>query len=142
LNNPKRIIIHCSATDDPLQDNLDSIYHLHTSPMTENITWGNYKTHGKQFRDIGYHYFITKDGQLHEGRPENEQGAGASGYNKDTLHICLSGEYNFSAYQFSTLRGLLDILKIKYGYDIEIIGHCDVNHQKTCPNFNVKELLL
>ena len=37
---------------------------------------------------IGYHYYITKDGTIWEGRPDNTVGAHASGGNSDSIGIC------------------------------------------------------
>ena len=54
-------IIHCSATrcgqpysfEDCRRDHID----------------------GRHFRDIGYHYYITRDGRVHPGRPLSLEGA-------------------------------------------------------------------
>ena len=137
----KRVVIHCSASDNPEQDSLEAIKHLHVAPLSEKIQWGNYETHGKNFRDIGYHYVITKDGVLHKGRPDNIQGAHVSGFNTNSLGVCMSGNKDFTVEQFKTLIGLKAYLKVKHGYDLEFIGHCDLNLEKTCPNFEVKEVL-
>lgn len=42
---------------------------------------------------IGYHYYITRDGELHGGRPIEYIGAHAKGHNKDTIGICLEGDF-------------------------------------------------
>ena len=43
---------------------------------------------------IGYHYYITKDGTIWEGRPDNTVGAHASGGNSDSIGICFEGDYD------------------------------------------------
>lgn len=42
---------------------------------------------------IGYHYYITRDGELHGGRPIEYIGAHAKGHNKNTIGICLEGDF-------------------------------------------------
>ena len=40
---------------------------------------------------IGYQYFINRDGRVHQGRADNEEGAHTRRYNKRTIGICLMG---------------------------------------------------
>ena len=42
---------------------------------------------------IGYHYYMTRDGEIHLGRPLFTVGAHAKGRNKDTIGICLEGDF-------------------------------------------------
>lgn len=42
---------------------------------------------------IGYHYYITRDGKMHNGRPIEYIGAHAKGHNKNTIGICLEGDF-------------------------------------------------
>ena len=42
---------------------------------------------------IGYHYYITRDGEIHLGRPLLVVGAHAKGHNKDTIGIFLEGDF-------------------------------------------------
>ena len=60
------IVIHCSATR-----------------VTQDFTVGELEAcHlARGFRDIGYHYYITKDGVIYPCRPESEPGAHARHYN-------------------------------------------------------------
>ena len=54
---PKRyvdqVFLHCSASDVPAHDNLETIRRWHLD---------------RGWRDVGYHYFIRKDGTLERGR--------------------------------------------------------------------------
>ena len=43
------------------------------------------------FREIGYHWFIRRDGTLEEGRPEGTLGAHVRGHNSGTIGICWAG---------------------------------------------------
>ena len=67
------IVIHCSATR-----------------VTQDFTVGELEAcHlARGFRDIGYHYYITKDGVIYPCRPESEPGAHARHYNAHSIGIC------------------------------------------------------
>jgi N-acetyl-anhydromuramyl-L-alanine amidase AmpD len=43
------------------------------------------------WRDIGYHAYVENDGEIMPGRPENEIGAHAGGFNHHSLGLCVSG---------------------------------------------------
>jgi len=85
---------------------------------------------------IGYHYVITEDGGIQNGRPEYWKGSHAKGHN-DALGICLIGTDYFTEKQFESLSNL--ILGFGFKKD-EVVGHYAVS-SKTCPNFNVEEFL-
>jgi N-acetylmuramoyl-L-alanine amidase len=80
---PKRkinwIIIHQSASNHPEHDNIDTIKQWHLD---------------RGFSDVGYHYFIRKDGTIEKGRDESKKGAHVKDHNSSSLGICLSGEGN------------------------------------------------
>ena len=105
----------------------------HTASPRETTTmdmiraW--HKTAG--YADVGYHYVIMGDGTLKVGRPVDRQGAGALGYNRGVLHICVAGNFENEAptnAQIHALQQLLAILCKRYGLsESAIIGHRDVN---------------
>jgi N-acetylmuramoyl-L-alanine amidase len=98
---------------------------------------------------IGYHYVIKRDGTLEEGRHEQQIGAHVSGYNHNSLGICMVGGVNkegkpfnnFTDEQFKTLELLLKHLKPKYP-KAKIQGHNEFPKvAKACPSFPVQEWL-
>lgn len=120
-----KIFIHCSASDVKSHDNLETIRKWHV----EENKWS----------DVGYHYFITKDGVIHNARPVEKIPAAQKGHNKGSIAICLSGNNEFTEKQFKSLYVVcLDISK-EYAHKIKIFGHKDVETSKSCPNFEVKE---
>ncbi len=121
----KRVIVHCSDSERLSHDNYESIYKWH---VTE-----------KKWRDIGYHYLILKNGTVKKCRPVHEMGAHCYGQNKESIGICLTGRYEFSSDQYVSLQKLVDELKWLFG-NIEINGHRDFS-KKTCPNFEVKDII-
>lgn len=121
-----KIIVHCSDSDFIQHDDISVIKHWHVDE--------------RGFDDVGYHYFIKKDGTVQTGRVLNKIGAHCKGQNRKSIGVCLSGKHKFTSHQFEALHDL--ILKIwgKLGKDIEVFGHYDFS-SKTCPNFNVDEFL-
>jgi N-acetylmuramoyl-L-alanine amidase len=127
INKPEYIIIHCSDSDIPSHDNIATIRKWH---VDEN-----------KWRDVGYHFFIRKSGELEYGRPIWESGAHAKGYNRNSIGICLSGSVKFTAPQFDMLKEICLELSDQYGIPFyNIVPHSAVTSGKTCPNFNLYDL--
>ena len=121
-----RVFIHCSASD-----------HIHHDNIKTMKTWHL----GRGFSDIGYHFFIQKDGTLEYGRGIEKTPAAQKGHNLNTLAICMHGlkEENFTEAQFDTLKKLAT--QIEHNYEnISFHGHCEVS-KKACPVFNYKKVL-
>lgn len=123
------IVHHTGVNTD--SDQFDSVENYH-----KNKGWGQ----------IGYHFFIEKDGRLENGRPENVVGYHCqfAGHNFNSLGICVAGDYtskNITKEAKKTLIQLLDVLRIKY--DIpksHIIGHNEVGAVTLCPGTIIKDL--
>lgn len=136
------LVGHCSASDNPDQANVDAIKHLHTANKKTKIKWGKYETFGFGWADIGYHYIITPDGKRHIGRPIEKAGAHAKGFNQNSIGICLIGDKNFTQAQFDEFKVLVEELLSTFNLSIiDVVGHRDLNNKKTCPNFNIHEVL-
>ena len=140
------IVVHCSAT-----------------PATRDIGVSEIRAMHKQrgFNDVGYHYVIRRDGRVEKGRADTVMGAHVSGFNAESLGICMVGgingkgwsEQNFTPDQFTALRTLLDQLKATHAA-AEILGHRDLSPDKNrdgkisrnewlkdCPCFDVRHWL-
>ena len=126
---PKRkiskIFVHCSDSDIASHDNIETIRKWHV----EENKWS----------DIGYHYFISKSGIIHNARPTNKIPSAQKGHNAGSIAICLSGRNNFTEKQFKSLYVVCLNISREYGYKIKIFGHKDTDSKKSCPNFEVKE---
>ena len=127
IRNINLIVIHCSDSDIPAHDDISVIRSWHIE---------------RGFRDVGYHFFINKSGNVQLGRPVHETGAHVKGHNSNSIGICLHGRDGFTPEQFSTLRELVNELKSELGLDtMDIVPHRDLDNKKTCPNFNIYEVL-
>lgn len=122
------IFIHCSASDNPDHDDVEVMRQWHME---------------KGWSDVGYHYFIKKDGTLQKGRDLERIPAAQKNYNTGSIAICLHGldKDKFTPAQFHTLLDLCDAINEAYPGGIQIRGHCEVNPHKTCPVFDYKEVL-
>ena len=125
------IICHCSATKITQDFPVESLEACHKA---------------RGFKTIGYHYYITKDGQVHQCRPEDMVGAHARRYNAYSIGICYEGGLDANGEPADTrteaqkhaMIALLRSLKVDYP-DAEILGHRDLPWvKKKCPCFDAR----
>ena len=124
------MVIHCSATRATQRYTVDDCRRDHRA---------------RGFADIGYHYYITRDGVVHAGRALYQVGAHATGYNEHSIGICYEGGLDIrgrpcdtrTPEQKETLRKLLERLKEDYP-EAKVVGHRDLpGVKKDCPCYNV-----
>jgi len=124
------IIIHCSATPEGRSLSFeecrrDHIMHRH-------------------FQDIGYHFYITRDGTVHDGRPIEKVGAHCEGHNSHSIGICYEGGLDANGKPADTrteaqrkaLKSLVERMHRLFPKAL-IVGHHDLNPRKACPCFKV-----
>lgn len=127
------IVVHCSAT----RANI---------PFTEEQLLQCHLKRG--FKCIGYHFYVTTDGMLHQTRPMSEIGAHALGFNLHSLAICYEGGLDEdgrpadtrTGRQRETLRRVLGELKRLFP-EAKIVGHYQLsaNVHKACPCFDARK---
>lgn len=109
---------------------------------TAHPTWDINATH-KYHRDtnkwvgIGYNFFINPDGSVYEGRGFNV-GAGATGYNSNSIHVCFAGNFEKTkptATQLKNGKELVKYLLTKVPANVQIVGHKDIG-KTACPGKN------
>ena len=124
------IVIHCTASRPDQHITMERLDKMHQA---------------RGWKCCGYHYYITRDGQLHFGRPEEMVGAHARHYNAHSIGVCYEGGLDEKGRptdtrtkaQKAALIALLRSLKIDYP-DAEIFGHCELEGvHKACPCFSV-----
>lgn len=128
-----KIIIHCSDSDNPAHDDISVIRKWHIED--------------RHFLDVGYHYFIKKNGEIQKGRELYEIGAHCEKHNIDSIGICFSGKEKFPWRQLRggvyLIRDLCDILGLRKRYRDSkdfIFPHHFFDPSKTCPNFDIQRL--
>lgn len=125
------IIIHCSATPEGRSLSFeecrrDHIMHRH-------------------FRDIGYHFYITRDGTVHDGRPIEKVGAHCEGHNSHSIGICYEGGLDANGKPADTrteaqrkaLKSLVERMHRLFPKAL-IVGHHDLNPRKAWACFKVE----
>lgn len=121
----QRVFIHCTASDNPAHDNIETI-----------VTW-----HRKRgFNGVGYHFLILKSGAVVIGRDIERIPAAQEGNNTGSIAICLTGLHQFSAEQFAALRHLCADIDDEYNGRVTFHGHCEVSN-KSCPVFDYRQVL-
>ena len=118
------IIVHCSANRAGSALRMADIDSYHRS-----LGWIG----------CGYHYVIPTDGTIEPGRPEH-----CKNHNRHSIGVCYIGGLSKDGKPADTrtdaqriaLRTLLERLHRRYP-DALIVGHRDLDSQKTCPCFDV-----
>lgn len=112
VNNPEWLVVHhTAASEDQTVESIEN-YHL-------SLGW----------QGIGYHYIITKTGEIWKGRPEQMEGSHTKeqGMNKKSVSICLVGDFDKkipTEAQKSSLRLILSELMAKYSIPLgRIVPH-------------------
>ena len=127
------IIVHCSATYPEMEIGVNDIKEWHLA---------------KGWSDVGYHFVITRAGEVQTGRPLEREGAHAKGYN-DAIGICLVGglahegkqAFNFRRVQLNSLDHLITQMRNRFEIPVgNIFGHNEVS-PKDCPCFDVRAWL-
>lgn len=115
--------MHCSASDHDEDIQIVRQWHLK-----------------RGFRDIGYHFYIRKNGEIQLGRPIEIIGAHCEGENSDSIGVCLAGDQYFTREQFSTAKKLNHMLLVLFNCSFH--PHSEYSKEgKTCPNFDIKLVL-
>ena len=122
----KLLVIHCSATRCNVPFTVEQLRQCHLQ---------------RGFKDIGYHFYITRNGELHHCRPVSEPGAHVRGFNRHSIGICYEGgldeegrpaDTRTQAQRFALLD-LLTILKHQCKHPIKY------TIKKGCISFQVKQ---
>ncbi len=121
------VFLHCSASDHSAHDDIAVIKQWHLR---------------RGFHDVGYHYFIQKNGNIQKGRPLANIPAAQSGFNRASLAICLHGltETSFTTEQFRSLKELCYKIQESHTAPLRFRGHREVS-MKTCPVFDYRAIL-
>lgn len=106
---------------------------------TAHPSWDVYSVHNfhkntNGWIGIGYNFFINRDGTIFEGRGLNV-GAGATGYNYNSIHVCFAGNFentNPTQKQLESGRKLIEYLLTLVPSDVKIVGHKDIG-RTACP---------
>ena len=89
--------------------------------------------------DIGYHFVVDKQGNILNGRDIRKIGAHVYNHNKNSIGICLIGNFDIEIpdkKQINSLLNLINELKSKYNIK-EVKLHREFpNVSKTCPGKN------
>ena len=102
------LVIHCSATRCDRSFPVEALRRAHLH---------------RGFASIGYHFYITRDGEVHPCRPVHQIGAHATGWNDKSIGICYEGGLDED---YPRAR---------------ILGHYQLSHtvHKACPCFDAKK---
>lgn len=116
--------------------NIPMMIVLHHSSSKKMNVFDIHRYHKTQrgWSGIGYHFFISKDGEVYRGRPENAIGAHCKGFNKDTIGICVQGNYMEENMPIKQKQAIIDLCKyLSKKYKMKMIkGHKELK-PTLCP---------
>ena len=127
------LIIHCSATRESQDYTPEQLKHDHLQ---------------RGFIDVGYHYYIRKDGSVTQHRRLNEVGAHCRPFNRCSIGICYEGGLDPKGKPKDTRtiaqRGSIVklLIELKRMFPKAIIrGHCEMpgTTPKACPCFKASK---
>lgn len=157
------IIVHHSATVDGRLNDWAGIKKYHTSwrrldkgAIVTQEEAGELMAKGipvtAPWRDIGYHYGIERENGLilvRQGRPVNDTGAHATGFNESGVGLCIVGNYDHESPDpllWEEIKRQVKSIATEIGQDASvmaakgrILGHREtyglrgIRPQKTCP---------
>ena len=110
----KMLVIHHTASTREIDDPMQAIKNIH-----------EYHANGKNWGDIGYHYIISPDGKIFEGRAGGAGVIGGHSYNvnKVSIGVALMGNYQVDQVPSETMRSLAMLLeKLSNAYDLDPLG--------------------
>ena len=80
---------------------------------------------GKPWAGFAYHYFISKDGEIYEGRPLHYSGAYDKTYNNNSISVCFEGVFDLEAMADEQLDAsimLISLLRLVFeDDDVELL---------------------
>lgn len=121
------VFLHCSASDVASHDDVSVMRQWHLA---------------RGWSDVGYHFFINKNGNIQTGRPVALIPAAQAGLNTGTIAVCLHGleVSKFTSLQFQSAVALCQAIDAAYTDRIRFRGHREVS-SKACPVFNYRHVL-
>lgn len=129
----KYLVLHCSATRCNQDYPVEQLRRDHLA---------------RGFRDIGYHFYVRKDGSCTQHRLLLEVGAHARPYNRCSIGICYEGgldeegrpQNTLTPEQYSRICELVAVL-MRLFPEAEFLGHRDLpgTTPKECPCLDTRE---
>lgn len=138
----KKIVIHCS---DSAFGNALLIDQWHKQRGWSGIGYHRVVLNG--YPEDSKNYWNHLDGDISPGRPldtdfhlkNNEIGAHAYGFNRESVGICLIGKPGlFSPRQLASTKALAKEFLRKFDLPISaVVGHYELDSRKTCPGWDM-----
>lgn len=130
-----KIILHCSATKEGKDFTVEDIDRWHKD---------------RNFKMIGYHYVIYRDGTIAQGRTEDQIGAHCTGENSHSIGICYIGglakdgktpKDTRTPEQKEALVILIKDILNRYNLTVDSVHLHNEYANKACPCFTMEDFL-
>lgn len=139
-NIPKYIFVHHTGGTElnPLADTSHHTFEMVNAEHRNNprVWLGHLSSLGFA---IGYHYFISKEGKVTQGRMIADEGAHCVGYNLQSIGICLAGNFDLTFPTELQVKALTSLLvRLKVDYPVPILPH-RAKAAKSCYGRNLSD---
>lgn len=128
----KEIIVHCTDSEAGKAFTVADVDRWHRQ---------------RGWKGCGYHYLITLDGKVEQGRPEQIAGAHCTGRNSESLGVCYVGGRDLGKVkdtrtpeQKKALITLIRQLMHTHGISLENVRCHNEFSNRACPCFSVTKL--
>jgi len=129
-NYPNRVILHCSATPDFVEQDKD----FDRFGLADIKRWHI----ERGFGGVGYHFIVRRTGVIELGRPLELQGAHTLGHNTNSIGICYVGSRRPTPRQITSILNLYSVIYNDYGVRYSNwFGHYEFTVMKECPGFSM-----
>jgi N-acetylmuramoyl-L-alanine amidase len=125
------IIVHCAATREGKDYTVAQIRNWHKA---------------RGWSDIGYHFVVYRNGEIHPGRPINKIGAHVGGRNTGTVGICYVGGVDSGNVRAKDTRTLAQeasllwlVTELSKKFSVKKISGHNQYAAKACPSFDVRK---
>lgn len=93
------------------------------------------------YKDVGYHFYIRHSGEVCKGRLLSEEGANCYGHNKDSIGICLEGDFTKTKPTKKQLEAMNELVhKMMNVFSLskeDVYNHRDL-YNTLCPAYDLK----
>lgn len=130
LNKPNKVILHCTGTED--YDMFDPDFDSYGIDQARD-----YHMRVRKYKDVAYHYFIRRTGEIEQGRQEEMNGAHCYGQNKTSIGVAYAGSKDPTHEQIQAMCELFIYFYDKYDFGPgEWFGHNEYGRTE-CPGISM-----
>ncbi len=120
------------------------VHDSHSGPAESTVDWLRVQGRSQGLLEVGYHFVLGRDEEVHRTRDHRAMGAHCPGWNHRYIGVCLlAGEHHAPTEgQLDKLLSLVSYLEREYGHALPLKGHSEVQtiRNRRCPCVDMEQL--